>query len=107
MHGPTRIFWANLTHFSLQHQLAAKAQEVARLQEHCSTVESEAERALAEQADQYDLDSAELEQLQADANAAVDANAAAEAAKVGEGESVIKCPSPLNVLKYTYDHSCY
>jgi hypothetical protein len=23
------------------------------------------------------------------------------------GESVITCPSPLNVLKYTYDHSCY
>ena len=23
------------------------------------------------------------------------------------GESVIKCPSPLNVLKYIYDHSCY
>ena len=23
------------------------------------------------------------------------------------GESVIKCPSPLNVLKYTHDHSCY
>jgi hypothetical protein len=23
------------------------------------------------------------------------------------GESVIKCPSPLNVLKDTYDHSCY
>ena len=20
---------------------------------------------------------------------------------------VIKCPSPLNVLKYTHDHSCY
>ena len=23
------------------------------------------------------------------------------------GESVIKCPSPLNVLKDTYDQSCY
>ena len=23
------------------------------------------------------------------------------------GESVMKCPSPLNVLKDTYDHSCY
>jgi hypothetical protein len=23
------------------------------------------------------------------------------------GESVIKCPSPLNVPKDTYDHSCY
>jgi hypothetical protein len=23
------------------------------------------------------------------------------------GGKVIKCPSPLNVLKYTYDHSCY
>ena len=23
------------------------------------------------------------------------------------GESVIKYPSPLNVLKDTYDHSCY
>ena len=23
------------------------------------------------------------------------------------GESVIKCPSPLNVLKDTYKHSCY
>ena len=27
--------------------------------------------------------------------------------ELGEGESVIKCPSPPNVLKYTYDHSCY
>ena len=24
-----------------------------------------------------------------------------------QGESVTKCPSPLNVLKYKYDHSCY
>ena len=23
------------------------------------------------------------------------------------GESVIKCPSPLNVFKDTYDHGCY
>ena len=23
------------------------------------------------------------------------------------GESAIECPSPLNVLKYTYDYSCY
>jgi hypothetical protein len=23
------------------------------------------------------------------------------------GGKVIKCPSPLNVLKYKYDHSCY
>jgi hypothetical protein len=23
------------------------------------------------------------------------------------GESAIKCPSPLNVLKDTYNHSCY
>jgi hypothetical protein len=26
---------------------------------------------------------------------------------LARGESVIECPSPLNVLKYTYDHSCY
>jgi hypothetical protein len=26
---------------------------------------------------------------------------------MAEGESVIKCPSPLNVLKDTYDHSGY
>jgi hypothetical protein len=26
---------------------------------------------------------------------------------VAEGGSVIKCPSPLNVRKDTYDHSCY
>ena len=24
-----------------------------------------------------------------------------------EGDTVITCPSPLNVLKYTYDHSYY
>jgi hypothetical protein len=29
-------------------------------------------------------------------------------AGLAEGESVVKCPSPLNVLKYKYDHtSCY
>jgi hypothetical protein len=27
--------------------------------------------------------------------------------RLARGESVIKCPSSLNVLKYTYDHSCY
>ena len=26
---------------------------------------------------------------------------------VAMGGKVIKCPSPLNVLKYTCDHSCY
>jgi hypothetical protein len=26
---------------------------------------------------------------------------------LAEGEPVIKCPSPLNVLKGTYEHSCY
>jgi hypothetical protein len=31
----------------------------------------------------------------------------AMAARVAVGETVIKCPSPLNVLKATYDHSCY
>jgi hypothetical protein len=29
------------------------------------------------------------------------------AARVAAGESVIRCPSPLNVIKDTYDHSCY
>ena len=29
------------------------------------------------------------------------------AAGLAAGASVIKRPSPLNVLKYTYDHSCY
>ena len=28
-------------------------------------------------------------------------------ALLAAGESVIKRPSPLNVLKDTYDHSCY
>jgi hypothetical protein len=28
-------------------------------------------------------------------------------APIAVGESVIKCPSLLNVLKYTCDHSCY
>jgi hypothetical protein len=28
-------------------------------------------------------------------------------AGLATGESVIECPSPLNVLKDTYDHSCY
>jgi hypothetical protein len=28
-------------------------------------------------------------------------------AEIAQGESVIKSPSPLNVLKDTYDHSCY
>jgi hypothetical protein len=28
-------------------------------------------------------------------------------AHLARGESVIKCPSPLDVLKDTYDHSCY
>ena len=28
-------------------------------------------------------------------------------ARLAMGESVIKCPSPLNVLKDKYDHSCY
>jgi sugar/nucleoside kinase (ribokinase family) len=28
-------------------------------------------------------------------------------ASVAAGESVIKCPSPLNVLKDIYDHRCY
>ena len=28
-------------------------------------------------------------------------------ANLAMGGKVIKCPSPLNVLKYTYDHSCY
>ena len=27
--------------------------------------------------------------------------------QLAAGESVIKCSSPLNVLKDTYDHSCY
>ena len=27
--------------------------------------------------------------------------------QVAPGEPVIKGPSPLNVLKYTYDRSCY
>jgi hypothetical protein len=26
---------------------------------------------------------------------------------VAVGESAIKCPSPLRVLKYSHDHSCY
>jgi hypothetical protein len=26
---------------------------------------------------------------------------------IAVGGKAIKCPSPLNVLKYTYDHSCY
>jgi hypothetical protein len=30
-----------------------------------------------------------------------------ETVLLARGESVIKCSSPLNVLKYTYDHSCY
>ena len=29
------------------------------------------------------------------------------AADLARGESVMKCPSPLSLLKYTYDHSCY
>ena len=29
-----------------------------------------------------------------------------EQVTIAVGESVIKCPSPLNVLKDTYDHSC-
>jgi hypothetical protein len=28
-------------------------------------------------------------------------------AELAVGESVIRCPSPLNVLKDAYDHSCY
>jgi hypothetical protein len=28
-----------------------------------------------------------------------------QARRLARGESVIKCPSPLNVLKDTYDHS--
>ena len=31
----------------------------------------------------------------------------AKANALARGESVIKCPSPLNMLKDTYDHSCY
>jgi hypothetical protein len=31
----------------------------------------------------------------------------AVAARLAAGESVIKCPYPLNVLKDTYDYSCY
>ena len=27
--------------------------------------------------------------------------------RAAQGESVIQCPSPLSVLKDTYDHSCY
>ena len=27
--------------------------------------------------------------------------------RLAEGDTIIKCPSPLNVLKDTYDHSCY
>ena len=30
-----------------------------------------------------------------------------QARRLARGESVIKCPSPLNVLKDTYDRSCY
>ena len=26
---------------------------------------------------------------------------------IAMGGKVIKCPSPLNVLKHTYEHSCY
>ena len=33
--------------------------------------------------------------------------AAATEADVAVDESVTKCPSPLNVIQYTYDHSCY
>ena len=28
-------------------------------------------------------------------------------AAIARGESAIKCPSPLNALKVTHDHSCY
>jgi hypothetical protein len=31
----------------------------------------------------------------------------ADEAGLAAGESVIKCPSSLNMLKDTYDHSCY
>jgi hypothetical protein len=27
--------------------------------------------------------------------------------RLAAGESAIECPSPLNMLKYTYDYSCY
>jgi hypothetical protein len=30
-----------------------------------------------------------------------------ESKALAPGESVMKCQSPLNVLKDTYDHSCY
>jgi hypothetical protein len=30
-----------------------------------------------------------------------------ELAVIAQGDTVIKCPSPLNVLKDTYDHRCY
>jgi hypothetical protein len=30
-----------------------------------------------------------------------------DAAELAMGSKVIKCPSPLSVLKYTHDHSCY
>jgi hypothetical protein len=35
------------------------------------------------------------------------AGAAAELQAISRGESVIKCPSPLNMLKDTYTHNCY
>ena len=35
------------------------------------------------------------------------AAAALAVAALAVGESVIRCRSPLNVLKDTYDHSCY
>jgi hypothetical protein len=39
--------------------------------------------------------------------AGVEERAAPRRAAPAVGESVIKCPSPLNVLKDTYAHSCY
>ena len=34
-------------------------------------------------------------------------DAVADRVRLAQGESVIKSPSPLNVLKDTYDHICY
>jgi hypothetical protein len=41
------------------------------------------------------------------ASAAASRWASRRSAPLAAGESVIKCPSPPNVLKDTYDHSCY
>ena len=138
MYGPTCIFWASLTPFSLQPDTLRLLSEH---EEHESVGWRNYRKTHSDGLRYGDLDPRFLEHAlepsdvatplcvnpttrlgrkhnfdrnNLDAAGALKQPAASEVspacrstARTAQGESVIKCPSPLKVLKDTYDHSCY